>query len=357
MSLASSPSWCGFLAVVVAIVGFGTQGVFVKSNRIRAASIHPFLVVFLFSCCIAFIGTALGVVGGLSVTPFGTPFWHVAGWDRAVWTACAYAPGNVLLLWACRRIGVGLAVGLTSASTTAVSFGVGAAIGMDEGGNLTQQVPGIFMLLLAAFTMSLTRVPAFVNWLSKLGGPSSSALSEPSFVEPLCNDDDDNDDDDDNNTHGLPGIFYSPTVQVVPGRRRMKAQGKLRQRTIRSTLSDFRRSKDATTTTTTTPTQSPSRSAPRRHSAHGTRRSDFDADAVDDSDDSDSDDAHDGPGEDYSSDDDGDDNPFGIRDTRTLRASDHLFSLADRYTTLHKDEEHLAGLDPELRRPRVAARA
>ena len=161
----SCPSYAGYLGVTVAVFGFGTQGCFVKSNRIRAANVHPFLVVALFSLGIALIGGCLGLAGGLSATPFGAPFWRVEHWERAVFAACAYAPGNVLLLWACRRIGVGLAVGLCCSSTTVVSFSLGAGLGMDEGGDLALQVPGVALLVVSAGAMSLTRVPYFTQWL------------------------------------------------------------------------------------------------------------------------------------------------------------------------------------------------
>ena len=157
------PSFAAYIAVTAAILGFGTQGAFVKSNRIKAADIHPYIVAALFSSHVAFLGLSLGVlrslvfVGDCPMTPLANL------WRRAIWPACTYAPGNILLLWCCRRVGVALAVGIVSASTTIVSFGLGVCLGMNEGSNrdfFERQIPGVLSIVLGAAIMTYARLKA-----------------------------------------------------------------------------------------------------------------------------------------------------------------------------------------------------
>ena len=157
------PSFAAYIAVTAAILGFGTQGAFVKSNRIKAADVHPFVVTALFSSHVAFLGFSLGVLSSL-VFVGDCPMSPLANlWQRAIWPACTYAPGNILLLWCCRRIGVALAVGIVSAATTIVSFGLGVGLGMNEGSNrdfFERQIPGALGLVLGAAMMTYARLKA-----------------------------------------------------------------------------------------------------------------------------------------------------------------------------------------------------
>ena len=84
----------GLVGSVVAILGFGTQGVFVKSPTIREHDVHPFLVVALVSLSTALIGIFVGV-GALVAEGFYWPPDNLNG----LYASAAYAPGNILLLW------------------------------------------------------------------------------------------------------------------------------------------------------------------------------------------------------------------------------------------------------------------
>ena len=167
MPLLSGPA-LGYLGCFLAVIGFGTQGTFVKSkvgpeslgcprfmnlsthdntpNRlffprvqaIRKAGTHPALVALVFS---AFVGLAavLGILFLLTLRGVGASkkilTEHGGG---IVLAALAFAPGNVLLLLSCRRVGVGLAVGVTASTTTLTSFIMGVAVLHDNLRSTTQ---------------------------------------------------------------------------------------------------------------------------------------------------------------------------------------------------------------------------
>lgn len=148
----------GLICCIVAIIGFGTQGIFVKSPKVLDAGVHPLLMALLYSFCIAVVG---GVIGS-SVFARGESYMshdHKKVYGPAV-AAIAFAPGNLLLLWSCRRIGIGFAVGVVASTASISSFIIGTLICGDSV-NFTTQVPGILLMVLGIVLISATKVPMF----------------------------------------------------------------------------------------------------------------------------------------------------------------------------------------------------
>ena len=117
----------GVVGALVAIMGFGSQGVFVKGETIRKHDCDPLLVAMLFSSVIGWIG-AIGCLIFLFAEAIaaggGAAGWSKAAGDfqpslvRAACAAACYGPANILFLWAARRIGVGVATGVVAASSS-----------------------------------------------------------------------------------------------------------------------------------------------------------------------------------------------------------------------------------------------
>lgn len=155
----------GLLCCLVAIFGFGTQGIFVKSKKIIDAEIHPLLIALLYSFCIAIVGVILG----LAVLSRGDSFFQHD--KKAVFgpamAAIAFAPGNLLLLWSCRRIGVGFAIGIVTSTCSITAFTIGTAVCGDSFSPLTQ-IPGILLMVFGIVLISATKVPVFEDWIDPI---------------------------------------------------------------------------------------------------------------------------------------------------------------------------------------------
>lgn len=156
------PLFVGYLACVIAIIGFGCQGVFIKSKEILDREIDALLVTGLFSFCTALIGLLLAIVMNFN----SNPFWESDTWSHSIWVSLVYAPGNVLLLYSCRRLGVGLAVGLVSTAGTLTSFCLGIALGVPA--NLRTQIPGVALIILATALMTATKISTFEDWIDPI---------------------------------------------------------------------------------------------------------------------------------------------------------------------------------------------
>jgi len=105
-------STAGLAGCAVAVIGFGTQGVFVKGPAIKKAGVDPIVVTLIFSAWVGVVGLAGTLVAGV-VEPGAPPFWDEEGWERVWWVALVYAPGQLLLLVSCRRIGATATDGLS----------------------------------------------------------------------------------------------------------------------------------------------------------------------------------------------------------------------------------------------------
>jgi hypothetical protein len=148
----------------------------VKSAAIKQAGTHPLLVAGLFSGWVGLIGVLLGLVvaslEGASVLPKTSGGGEHDAWHQWAWPALAYAPGNVLLLWACRRTGVGVGVGVCAAWTTVTSFVAGVTVGGDTLRPATQ-LPGVGLMVLATVFMAAIKVD--LDW-------SAAPLHDPTAV-------------------------------------------------------------------------------------------------------------------------------------------------------------------------------
>jgi glucose uptake protein GlcU len=173
----------GLLCCLIAIFGFGTQNIFVKSKKILEAEIHPLLIALLYSMCIALVGAVIGLV----VLSEGKSFLDhdkKSVFGPAI-AACAFAPGNVLLLWACRRIGVGFAVGIVASTCSISSFVMGTVMCGDSI-RVETQVPGILLMVLGIVLISATKIPLFEDFIDPIPkhllvevlGDSSKSLSQ-----------------------------------------------------------------------------------------------------------------------------------------------------------------------------------
>jgi glucose uptake protein GlcU len=157
----SSTGLVGGVAVIVAIFFFGTQAVFVKSKRIIDAGVDPFLVVCYFSCGVFLCGATLAIILSLSDMEDGFD------WTRyGLYASLFYAPGNILLLWSARAIGVGLCTGVVSSTAAVTGFLTGAFLVGDPVPSWTKALIGLTMLIIGAIGMSLTRVPAVQQQLA-----------------------------------------------------------------------------------------------------------------------------------------------------------------------------------------------
>mmetsp|Transcript_6257 Transcript_6257/g.8075 ORF Transcript_6257/g.8075 Transcript_6257/m.8075 type:complete len:538 (-) Transcript_6257:298-1911(-) len=151
----------GIIGCLVAIVGFGTQGIFVKSKKVVDAEIHPLLIAFLYSFCIAIIGIIIALVSMVKGNTLITQHWYHAGY-----ASIAFAPGNLLLLWSCRRIGVGFAVGVVASTATISSYLIGTLQG--DSFKPSTQIPGVLLMVLGTVLVSATKIPVFEDWIDPI---------------------------------------------------------------------------------------------------------------------------------------------------------------------------------------------
>lgn len=158
----------GGVAVTVAIFMFGTQSIFVKSPNIRRAGVDPFLVCQLFSTWIGLIGSVfcLRTILLASSDPSLAPYaWWV---ESSFGASLVMAPGHVLLLWAARRIGVGLAGGISPACASSVSFLAACFILREPLSDPRRQCSAILLIITGACIMSATKLPAIKSWATTI---------------------------------------------------------------------------------------------------------------------------------------------------------------------------------------------
>jgi drug/metabolite transporter (DMT)-like permease len=148
-------SLVGSIAVIVGIIFFGTQAVFVKSKQIIEARVDPFLVVCYFSVGVFFCGALLALVMSSAGLEGGFA-WTIDG----LYASLVYAPGNILLLWSARTIGVGLCTGVVSSTASVTGFFTGVFILDNPVSSWAKALVGLALLILGAIGMSLTRVPS-----------------------------------------------------------------------------------------------------------------------------------------------------------------------------------------------------
>jgi len=168
----------GVVALVICVLGLGTQGVPLKLPSVVNANTNPFLMIAYFSLGAFSAGAVLCmVVVGLmirdnsSVVVVGAVMRHLLTSDRHVATvaesllqvlwegrwglgaALVYTPGKILQLWAVRRVGVGLSTGIVASVNSVVAFVVGVAVLGDRPGDMGTASLGISMLLMGAIGM------------------------------------------------------------------------------------------------------------------------------------------------------------------------------------------------------------
>jgi len=145
----------------------------VKSKAIKQSGVHPLLVAGLFSGWLGLIGVILGLVIASVEDESALPLSTASGegvtfkqgdWLQWTYPAIAYAPGNILLLWACRRAGVGVGVGVCAAWTSVTSFVGGVTVGGDILRPATQ-LPGVCLMIMATVFMAATKVLAHASTL------------------------------------------------------------------------------------------------------------------------------------------------------------------------------------------------
>jgi len=138
----------------------------VKSKAIKQSGAHPLLVAGLFSGWLGLIGVVLGLVVAslehesalpLTKSPDAGVAFKQGDWLQWTFPAILYAPGNILLLWACRRAGVGVGVGVCAAWTSVMSFVGGVTVGGDTLRPATQ-LPGVCLMIVATIFMAATKV-------------------------------------------------------------------------------------------------------------------------------------------------------------------------------------------------------
>lgn len=173
----------GAVALLVTIIGLGSQSVPIKLAAVVKSRMAPSTVIMCFSlgallaglvllpaiavlealsnpnghpdALVSSDGVNLIVIDGIESSLLG-PLWNVVKqgrWGAAA--ACFYAPGKILQLLAVRRIGVGLSTGIIASvnSITAFVF-VGGMILAELPSNMAGASTGIVLLLLGAIGMT-----------------------------------------------------------------------------------------------------------------------------------------------------------------------------------------------------------
>lgn len=177
----------GTVALLITIIGMGSQSVPIKLPAVVNSRMSPFAVIMCFSLGALVAGLFLlpavavaeafsspqmrsdAVVSSDGVnlvfnmdTPevslmqlLGSVVWQ-GRWGMAA--ACFYAPGKILQLWSVRRIGVGLSTGVIASvnSVTAFAF-VGVLVLGDLPSDMGMATGGIVLLLLGALGMTVSK--------------------------------------------------------------------------------------------------------------------------------------------------------------------------------------------------------
>ena len=151
LSLPEASNFSGLCGALVSILCFGSLGVFVKSPPIRREGVHPFLVVTLFSAAIAVVGLILLV---LLIATGESVRVDMPG----LYASLVFAPGNVLLLWAARRVGVGLSGGIVACWAAVVGFFSGLARSATPD-SLGFKLLGLALLIVGSLGMTGTKFP------------------------------------------------------------------------------------------------------------------------------------------------------------------------------------------------------